>query len=385
MLLVAEIDKLQQKIADLEYKNSALRQENINACTLLENFPSHINYLTSDKELTSINKQLESLREKSVLEINNSYLFKNVHPKDKVYFLRSLMKAFRKEKKIELEFRFKNENNQYIWLHSIGNPIHNNENEFIGYICSSHDITKNKKDQQKLNDLLDSNKRLFSVIGHDLRNTFNSILGYSELLSDSAQDFETTKIKTIGSHIQITSKKTLNLLENLLEWGQLQNSFSTFTPKELSIKKACEEVLANIPLKEKDNHERIKIIFDSEINAIADVNMLRTVLRNLLSNALKYSHSSSLITINATTNQDYVNISIHDQGVGIAPEDISKLFNIRQRNSSKGIHGEKGTGLGLILCKEFIKKNNGKIWVKSTLGKGSEFSFSLPLSKTNYY
>jgi len=385
MLLVAEIDKLQQKIADLEYKNSALRQVNINACTLLENFPSHINYLTSDKELTSINKQLESLREKSVLEINNSYLFKNVHPKDKVYFLRSLMKAFRKEKKIELEFRFKNENNQYIWLHSIGNPIHNNENEFIGYICSSHDITKNKKDQQKLNDLLDSNKRLFSVIGHDLRNTFNSILGYSELLSDSAQDFETTKIKTIGSHIQITSKKTLNLLENLLEWGQLQNSFSTFTPKELSIKKACEEVLANIPLKEKDNHERIKIIFDSEINAIADVNMLRTVLRNLLSNALKYSHSSSLITINATTNQDYVNISIHDQGVGIAPEDISKLFNIRQRNSSKGIHGEKGTGLGLILCKEFIKKNNGKIWVKSTLGKGSEFSFSLPLSKTNYY
>jgi len=385
MLLVAEIDKLQQKIIDLEHQNSELRKDTIKVCTLLENFPSYINYLSPDKELNYINKQLEFFKTKTTSEINSSHLLKNIHPKDKSHFSATLTKAFRSEKKIDLEFRFKNKDNQYIWLHSIGNPIYNNHNEFMGYICTSHNISKSKKEQLNLHELLDSNKRLFSVIGHDLRNTFNSILGFSELLSDNAQDFETAKIKSIGNHLQNTSKKTLYLLENLLEWGQLQNSLNTFNPKKLSIKKVCEEVISNIPLADQDDSDRIKIIFSNEINVIADVNMLHTVLRNLLGNALKYSYNSSLITINAITRQNNVIISVQDQGLGIDSEGISKLFNIRKKYSSKGVHGEKGTGLGLILCKEFIKKNGGKIWVNSILGKGSEFSFSLPLSKTNYY
>ena len=117
-----------------------------------------------------------------------------------------------------------------------------------------------------------------------------------------------------------------------------------------------------------------------EIQAIADVNMLQTIFRNLLSNALKYSYNPSPITIDATTTQNYIIISVHDRGVGLDQGNISDLFKIRQQTPSTGVSGEKGTGLGLIICKEYIEKNGGEIWVNSTIGKGSEFSFSLPKS-----
>ncbi|PCH78231.1 MAG: hypothetical protein COB98_01015 [Flavobacteriaceae bacterium] len=383
MLLEATTESLHRRILDLEHENKSLRQEVNNSQIFLENSPTFISFLSPDKEIKFINKQLASFSGKNAIEFNNTYLSDDIHPEYRSYLSDNLDIAYKTHTILDVKFQIKSKNNQYVWFHSIGNPIYNNNNVFIGYICTSYDITQNEEDHLKLTELIDSNHRLFSIIGHDLRNSFNSILGFSELLAENAQDFETSKIKSIGKHLQNASKKTLDLLEDLLEWGQLQSTLNTFTPETLVLKKVCKKVISTIIQLDKNNTERIKIVFKSDIIVFADVNMLRTVFRNLLSNALKYSTCSSPITITAYTTQNNVVINILDQGLGIDPSGISKLFNSKEKHTSLGVLGEKGTGIGLLLCKEFVEKNGGEIWVKSTLGKGSEFSFSLPLGKNN--
>lgn len=221
--------------------------------------------------------------------------------------------------------------------------------------------------------------KFFALIAHDLKNPLSSFLTSSGLLSgyyDRLSDEE--KIKMADS-IHTSAKRLRNLLENLLQWSMAQTGAIERKPIQLNLRVA---VKTNIDLfRMKAEEKNISIInkVEEDVFVFADENMLMAVIRNLISNAIKFTPNNGSITANNDTNGDSHSIYISDNGVGIKEEDINKIFRIDESHTTLGTNKEKGTGLGLILCKEFIDKNNGKLEIKSVAGEGTIIKISLPI------
>ncbi|MFO7864877.1 MAG: hybrid sensor histidine kinase/response regulator [Salinivirgaceae bacterium] len=221
--------------------------------------------------------------------------------------------------------------------------------------------------------------RLFSIIGHDLKNPMGNIYGFLKLLSEGYDSFSDEKKKQYIGFLLESSKQNLKLLEELLEWSRTQTNSKPFQPEQFDLAHLVDEVV--ISMQKIANKKSIRIT--KKINyystVYADSNMIKTVLRNLIGNAIKFTEPEGNVKISITKNDEdeRVVVSIEDSGVGIPEKNIDKLFNIEHHISTNGTDDEKGTGLGLILCKEFINKHNEKIWVESEINKGSTFSFTL--------
>jgi len=220
--------------------------------------------------------------------------------------------------------------------------------------------------------------KFFSIIAHDLKSPFNSILGFSELLKDEGRDLDIDSIIQYAGIINSSAQHTFELLVNLLEWARMQQGRIPFEPKPFLLNSIIHAEYEGS--KETANQKNISLIDGIQENIIvtADENMLRTVIRNLISNAIKFTPKQGFVKVSAEVRDDYVHILVSDSGVGIKAETIGKLFKIETSFTTRGTENEKGTGLGLLLCKEFIEKHGGKIWVESEEGQGSTFSFSLP-------
>ena len=233
---------------------------------------------------------------------------------------------------------------------------------------------------QELRELNATKDKFFSIIAHDLKNPFNTMMGFTELLLDNLEDYDQDKLREFIGILSETSKQSYALLENLLEWSRSQTGRIQIAPENVDLHELVKE---NVNLLQ--NHaskKKIKLVNDvaHHFNVYADANMVRTVIRNLISNAIKYTREEGSITASATETKGMVEVSITDTGIGIKPENLKKLFRIDANYSTKGTADEGGTGLGLILCKEFINKNKGEIWVESEFGKGSVFKFTLPIT-----
>ena len=241
----------------------------------------------------------------------------------------------------------------------------------------------NMEIQEKNKQLEELNKvknKLFSVIGHDLRNPFNVILGFSNLLIEKIEKKEIYKMENVVDNVVIIrdlSYKTYILLENLLRWGKIQIEINSFKPDFYNL---YEIIDANITfVKHIAEFKKINIIVDvdNSIKIYTDKDMLDTVIRNLLTNAIKFSFFNTEVKIVSEKKLKDVVLSVEDKGIGMSLEDIDKLFRIEELFTRRGTNNELGTGLGLILCKEYVEKNNGKIWVESEEGKGSCFKLLL--------
>jgi PAS domain S-box-containing protein len=227
---------------------------------------------------------------------------------------------------------------------------------------------------------LNSNKdKFFSIIAHDLRTPFNALLGLSELLAKQINLLSTEEIKEYSTNIYISSNKLFCLLENLLKWAGLQSGRIIKKPSFFSLNNLINSVseLYRNNLLEKEITLELKL--RPAANVFADKEMIETVLRNLFSNAIKFTGRQGRICVEMLSNRNYIEISFTDSGVGINENIINKLFKISEHITSSGTQDEKGTGLGLILCKDFVEMNGGTIWVCSTPGKGSKFTFTLPI------
>lgn len=248
---------------------------------------------------------------------------------------------------------------------------------------------KIEKELKHKSDLLNkANKtkdRFFSILAHDLRSPFNAILGLNELIVSRMQGKDNLLFE-LGQESLNVSKNTFNLLENLLQWARSQSGDLKALPETFNLKTTIEE---NINLYNKSAEIKgIRLVNKclEDIEIFADKNMISTVIRNLINNAIKYSyHGGQIEILIGKVNDKEISISIKDNGVGIPEENSQNLFKIDQKIQTKGTSEEKGTGLGLILCKDLIEKNNGKIWVESkennlTVGKagGTTFTFSIP-------
>ena len=249
------------------------------------------------------------------------------------------------------------------------------------------DITESKKAEQALKEserkLRESNKtkdKFFSIIAHDLKSPFNAILGFSEILLEKHKKYDDEKREEMISYINSSALRAFKLLENLLTWSHSQSNGINYSPENFHLKILLFETISDLQAQaDKKNIQILDTISENEL-IYADKNMLATILRNLISNAIKFTSNSGTIIISSEKQKatNFLEISVEDTGVGIPKDRIDNLFRIDKNTSTQGTENEIGTGLGLILCKEFVEKYNGKIWVESEEGKGSTFLFTIP-------
>ena len=225
--------------------------------------------------------------------------------------------------------------------------------------------------------------RLFSIISHDLRSAFNGIIGLSKILHDQIGNLPTKDILRLANELHHASGQVYNLLSNLLKWAGIQTKTMVFQPDVLSVYQLVEDGCRLFSYQAAMKGISIKNNTQSDLVVFADQDMVATVLRNLLSNALKFTPSNGAITVDARVINKYVEVSVTDNGVGISPHDQEKLFDVGVNFTCRGTNQEKGTGLGLIICKEFVTHNGGQMLVESQIGKGSTFKFTLPLAEAN--
>jgi signal transduction histidine kinase len=232
----------------------------------------------------------------------------------------------------------------------------------------------NKK-LQELNAVKDT---FFRLIAHDLKTPFNAIFGYTEMLKeDFASLSEVEKLKYIND-IGRAAKQSYQLLENLLMWSQSESGRIEFNPQNLNLKLIILESKELLMPAAKNKNIEIAVECDDNLTVIADLQMLTTIFRNLISNAIKFTYPGGNVTIKAIDEQKDVRIFVKDNGMGMSEETVKRLFKLNEVSTFNGTQGEKGTGLGLILCKEFISLHKGKIEVKSEPAKGSTFIFTIP-------
>ncbi len=263
------------------------------------------------------------------------------------------------------------------------------DNKVVKAFAFVTNVTQRKKVEQALiqseASLRESNKtkdKFFSILAHDLISPFNTMMGFSKLLVHNFDNFDVQKQKKFIGIINHDVENTYKLLENLLLWSRAQSGTIDFNPEKENLYLLIGETFSLLS-QQAENKEVILISGVSEdVYVDVDKNMLLTILRNLISNAIKFTPKGGEITVSTQlitdkNQQEYTQISVKDTGMGISKEKIIQLFKISENVSTKGTEGEEGTGLGLILCKEFVEKHGGKIWVESEVGQGSEFTFTI--------
>ncbi|MBA4408585.1 MAG: two-component regulator propeller domain-containing protein [Bacteroidota bacterium] len=234
----------------------------------------------------------------------------------------------------------------------------------------------------KLYELNASKDKFFSIIAHDLKNPFNTIIGFSEMLKEDIRTIDLETIEEFAGMINTSAVQTLSLLENLLEWANSQTGKILFKPIPINLSGLLNEEFGILNDMAKGKNIELKNSITEDLTILADKNMLKTILRNLTSNAIKFTYKNGKVEVKAFIDNNHVEISVSDSGIGMTKETMAKLFRIDANLSTSGTENEKGTGLGLILCKEFVEKHQGKIWVETEVGKGSQFKFTLPVSYT---
>lgn len=234
------------------------------------------------------------------------------------------------------------------------------------------------KQREKLNELNNTKDKFFSILAHDLKNPFSSLFSMSEVVYSNYEDLDEEDKQMALKKIHKSAKLIYNLLENLLTWSNSQRGRVEYNPVEFNLPKLVDQ---NMNLHRSHAEKKgIRLVnkIDGDLMVYADMQMINTVLRNLINNAIKFtSKDGSIEVLIEESNNNYV-IEVKDEGVGISEENIAKLFHIDQKFKNTGTDGEKGTGLGLILCKEFVEKCGGNIWCESSEGEGTSFYFTIP-------
>jgi signal transduction histidine kinase len=255
----------------------------------------------------------------------------------------------------------------------------------IGRVWSFRDVTERVKNLQalreseaRLQELNATKDKFFSIIAHDLKSPFNSILGFSEILSQQMRQKDYDGIEEYANIIQRSSQKAVDLIMNLMEWSRSQSGRMDFNPKATDVSTIIHEVFDLLKISALQKSILLTRKIEPSIMASVDKEMISSALRNLITNAIKFTNPGGTVEIKAEKIGQELKITIDDNGIGMDGNELAKLFRIDQSYSRPGTQNEQGTGLGLILCKEFIGIHGGAIWAESEVGHGSRFCFTIP-------
>jgi two-component system sensor histidine kinase/response regulator len=379
----------QQKVEiALEEAESAIAIERTLMDILMDNIPDRIYFKDLESKFLRVNKAMakrHGLTNANLAVGHTDFdLFTNEHALQAFNDEQTIIKTGTPILNIEEKETFSD--GAVTWAQTSKMPLINHEDKIFGTFGISRDITNRKLNEEKINlyvgelkELNATKDKFFSIIAHDLKNPFNNILGFSELLREEVRGNDLDAIEQYSNMIYSSAHQTFRLLENLLDWANTHRGQMIFTPESLSLGEIAAEITENLmQFADKKNIE-LKNNITEELIIPADRNMLKSILRNLITNAIKFTPKSGKIELTSAIKDGHIEISVQDNGIGMNATTREELFRIDVNHSTRGTDDEKGTGLGLILIKEFIQKHNGKIWVESEKGKGSNFKFTLPL------
>jgi len=264
------------------------------------------------------------------------------------------------------------------WFNAKISPRRNVKEELSGITIVARDITERKQSEEQLKELNTTKDTFFSILAHDLKNPFTSLYSISDILIANYQNLEEKEKLMMLRNMHKSAEHIFNLLENLLTWSSSQRGSIDYSPEKFNISSLIQMNmnLHKLPAEKKGVVLATNIADD--LPAYGDREMTSTVIRNLINNAVKFSNKGGTVEVKILNKKKLFEVIVSDHGVGIPAEDLKKLFRIDEKYKSVGTEGESGTGLGLVLCKEFVEKNGGEIWCKTEEGSGTEFHFTIP-------
>jgi PAS domain S-box-containing protein len=371
-------EELQNRILLLEKEIKSLKNANEKYQSMLETSPASIMITDRSGKIVYTNSNFHEV---------TGYTFDEVYGKTPAIlnsgaqshaFYEKLWSAILHGDIWQGELYNRKKNGEFFWERAMISPVKDDDGEITNFVAIKFEITKQKQAEDQLRDQIQSKDKLLSIISHDLKSPFGSVVGLTDLVIENYGQYPPDEILTIFQLVNSSARFALDLLENLLNWGRSQTGMVVALPSLFTLSHLVTETIGTVEGQAVNKGVIIHSAVDESMKVNADSNWTKIVLRNLLTNAIKFSRRDGEILISAIKNDGFIAISVDDRGIGIAAEDIPKLFDMNSKFTMLGTSNEKGTGLGLLLCKEFIEKQGGKIWVKSQLGEGSRFTFTLP-------
>lgn len=273
------------------------------------------------------------------------------------------------------------------FVETVKTPMYDANGKFVGVLGIGHDMTHRKKAEaeirtknQELTRINAEKNKFFSIIAHDLRNPITNFMGLTQVMTEQLHDLTMEQLEKLSVSMKASAGNLFKLLENLLSWANMEQGLTPFKPETISLSLLANDVIEqSIQGPAKAKEIKLQNNISSQISVFADKNMIQTVIRNLLSNALKFTHKGGKIFLDTDDSTDgFVEIKIEDTGMGMNKDLLENLFVLNANINRPGTNGEPSTGLGLLLCKEFVNKHGGKIWAESEEEKGSVFHFTIP-------
>jgi len=384
--ITGQKEKLSEALDELIKSEKSRTQSELKYRILVENSLQAM-LIIQDEKLIFANSRMEELTQYSFKELSvkeKNWLKLIIHPDDYERALNNIKRGLEGEKILaRTEFKYIRKDGKERWIETLGSIV--NYYGKPALLVVAIDVTERKEAEsiliesgEKLREANAMKDKFFSIIAHDLKNPFNAIMGFSNLLYEAYDNLDEKQRKIFIKNICEASESTFKLLQNLLEWSRTQTGNIDYNPEIIDISVLVNENIT--VLKSSANNKGIKVHSTVPYNTIAfaDENMIKAVIRNLLSNAIKFTKPEGKIEITSGNTGNTVEVCIADMGIGIEEKNLKKLFRIDDQFKTIGTANEQGSGLGLILCKEFVERNTGKIWAESELGVGSKFKFTLP-------
>lgn len=386
-------NKLIQSLKEKQQIEQELKNSTEKYRISIENANIGIMTVDIDGYIQTTNKECVNILGYSQAELENMTVNNLAIPEDQSVspsFIKSAI-ANKGESKAEFVKKFFHKSGKIITCQISSSLLHDNNGQPLFFISHIKDITHRIEQEealQKLNTKLletvdelsivnAAKDKFFRIIAHDLKNPFHSILGLSELLMDSDLASDREEIKQMASMINQSTEDAYKLLENLLAWSMSQTNSIPFNPQKNEVQQILNDAISITNSSAKAKNIIINCNTNESTIVYADANMLSTIIRNLIGNAIKFTDKEGKIQISVVQNTNETIFTVSDTGIGMSPEVKDKLFKIEEKISIPDTDAQTGTGLGLLLCKEFVDKHKGKIWVESEPGKGSDFKFTI--------
>jgi len=361
-----ELNRAQKELTHLyhEYEN------------LYESAPCGYITLDSRSKISRVNYTTEEIMGTTKTRMRGKLFSDFLPDKRKESFFEVQRKAAQSGEKRSIELPLNN--NPPLWVQLDISVDRNSKQEVNQWKLVLIDITKRKEIEFELQNANATKDKLFNILAHDLKAPFNGILGFTELLLLNINSYDKEKIMEYANVINKSTHEAFNLLNNLLDWARAQTGRISFNPSHIGVKNIIKEIMTQMTGAAKNKIIYMNYELPEDFTVFADEDMLRTILRNLVSNAIKYTKENGEINITAERNNSETRFAVSDTGIGMSGEYARNLFKFGRYSSLDGTAKEKGTGLGLLLCKEFVNRHNGSIWAESSEGEGSTFTFTVP-------
>ena len=396
-----EINLLLELVSDLAFGIKSLREQKDRQKAeealriseerykfLYDNNPAIYFTLDPSGEILAVNSFGGGFLGYNAEEITGQNILNFLHLEDKNIFSEKMRHCLRHPRDVfHWEVRNSHKDGTILWIKETGCAVSLSDDKKLILIVGE-DITEMKNNEfeiERMNDELkklnDTKDKFFSIIAHDLKSPFQALIGLAEMLSDPMNQLsDEEKGKAILS-IYSLLKNQYELLQNLLDWSLLQQGRMNCTPAEMNLFDAVDKILSLLSLNYKNKNIEITNEIKRDVNVFADNNMLKSVLQNFIINAIKFTDRNGSIIISSVSENNFIKISIKDNGIGMTEDKLEKIFRLDLSSTTNGTEGEKGTGLGVILCKEMIERQGGQLQITSEINKGTTVEFTMHKAK----